>query len=843
MIFYTDYIGGSNLNGGTSFSVLASGSDGVSSSGSSNFYSASATFTSDMVGHVIGTLYGTYDMRYYEIIAFVDAHNLTLGDRWSPMSGSAATGIAFKVGGRWRSPGYNGYNGNLAAGSPELEYDTSTLGCLAGDEVREIASPTPNSLGDAVWTQDSMTVTLAAPVAADIDPCTASWTLANGSTTATDTVAQIGATSSRFAFPSSRASNTKYFYKALASTIDLSAWQRVCFWFRRDSGMMTATGDMRLCLCSDTAGAVIVADLPIPQIPMSGGWYPVVIDFGAALPVSVASIAVYTGTTLPTASLAFDINNMIAVKPAGDALEFTLATLIGKVHNSYWQASHAYSSSAIRKPTPPNRNGLRYQITTAGTSGSTEPAWPEAEGATVADGSAVWTCEGPEDTWYPIRGISGGVTVTLDKGGNTTFPSNLSSHFYTETETVETFGRGVTDFRFTSASDDGKWFLNFYLGTPQNPNKVSGGWSRGDMSVMDGETWFDGGRFAGGVVSVAYDYSIVENLNAVRGKYGFFMSRARGVLVKNCHAVSNTNGFKQGETTGISTSGVRIVGAVANCNLNAGLVDSATLANPAPSMVLLDRVRADSNAQEGIHLSGTHHSQLWARRNGGVGSRQAGLVFVAGAPGPMIAREVKTAGNLTCGACYSNSGNYNMPDIHLIDAVMGETTPIALPAAVSDAKIVCQNFQGTTGYHKTFATDVIMESENGADRHTGSGLAWKVTISASTHARNKYFPFTIPFKVAAAAGTAVTTGVYVKRVTTDSVMEFRLLGGIIPGVPIDVISSASAAADTYEQLIITCTPTSAGVLQFELAIYPIADTYGDVDSSTRVVFFDDFSVA
>ena len=39
-------------------------------------------------------------------------------------------------------------------------------------------------------------------------------------------------------------------------------------------------------------------------------------------------------------------------------------------------------------------NGLVYRCTTAGTTGFTEPTWPTGNGATVSDGSAVWTMYG-----------------------------------------------------------------------------------------------------------------------------------------------------------------------------------------------------------------------------------------------------------------------------------------------------------------------------------------------------------------------------------------------------------------------------------------------------------------
>lgn len=65
---------------------------------------------------------------------------------------------------------------------------------------------------------------------------------------------------------------------------------------------------------------------------------------------------------------------------------------------SGWVASTAYALGAQRVPLA--RNGHYYEVTTAGTSGATEPAWPTTQGATVADGTVTWTERG-RAYWAP----------------------------------------------------------------------------------------------------------------------------------------------------------------------------------------------------------------------------------------------------------------------------------------------------------------------------------------------------------------------------------------------------------------------------------------------------------
>jgi hypothetical protein len=54
-----------------------------------------------------------------------------------------------------------------------------------------------------------------------------------------------------------------------------------------------------------------------------------------------------------------------------------------------WQSIHAYIVGDVVTPT--TANGHKYRVTTAGTSGASEPAFPTGSGATVTNGTAVFT--------------------------------------------------------------------------------------------------------------------------------------------------------------------------------------------------------------------------------------------------------------------------------------------------------------------------------------------------------------------------------------------------------------------------------------------------------------------
>jgi len=88
----------------------------------------------------------------------------------------------------------------------------------------------------------------------------------------------------------------------------------------------------------------------------------------------------------------------VATEPAGTD---TARVYYGKVQSlvtaAAWVINTVYALGDYVLPTTPN--GYRYECTTAGTShAANEPTWPTTIGTTVADNTAVWTCEAVTST-------------------------------------------------------------------------------------------------------------------------------------------------------------------------------------------------------------------------------------------------------------------------------------------------------------------------------------------------------------------------------------------------------------------------------------------------------------
>ncbi len=113
------------------------------------------------------------------------------------------------------------------------------------------------------------------------------------------------------------------------------------------------------------------------------------LNLTGTLPLPTASagaLTTYTATALPTSGVyvAGDTIRNSAPTPGG-VVEWVITTP-GGMHSGVWAASTAYALGTFVRTAA----GRILEVTTAGTSGASEPTVP-AFGATVTDGSVVWT--------------------------------------------------------------------------------------------------------------------------------------------------------------------------------------------------------------------------------------------------------------------------------------------------------------------------------------------------------------------------------------------------------------------------------------------------------------------
>lgn len=129
---------------------------------------------------------------------------------------------------------------------------------------------------------------------------------------------------------------------------------------------------------------------------------------GAAGGQIESGIASSTGDTIASGPIFEDANGLVdsvALDLTANDSDWLAGRQVALVNNEVFfirslsvQSETAWAGSTAKSLTnhvvPSLSNGFRYECTTAGTTGTSEPIWPRKVGETVEDGTVVWTCRG-----------------------------------------------------------------------------------------------------------------------------------------------------------------------------------------------------------------------------------------------------------------------------------------------------------------------------------------------------------------------------------------------------------------------------------------------------------------
>lgn len=174
---------------------------------------------------------------------------------------------------------------------------------------------------------NSKAVVLSTAQNVNVERCKTAWTNGvDGTASLYTTDHKDGGVCVRITMDASTTANALQGYKA-TGTLDLSAYQKISFWFKNSSAVTNAT-TYTIRLCSDTAGVTAVDTFVIPAIPSTARWVPLTIarNGGGNLGSSIQSIAIYSAATVPTGGSTIDIDNITASTASG----LNLRSLISK---------------------------------------------------------------------------------------------------------------------------------------------------------------------------------------------------------------------------------------------------------------------------------------------------------------------------------------------------------------------------------------------------------------------------------------------------------------------------------------------------------------------------------
>lgn len=156
--------------------------------------------------------------------------------------------------------------------------------------------------------------------------------------------------------------------------------------------------------------------------------------------------------------------------------------------SSTWQSGTAYGLGAYVEPTV--ANGKKYECTTAGTSGGSEPTWTTTIGNTTADNTATWTCRAAADFEKP--GLSSKYAGYLDDIKDLV---KAASRMFQTDKTVANYPDGCIRW-----NDSTKKFEKYSAG--------GGTWSALDLSGQDV------GYFGGQLPAYYRDADTVDTFHA-----------------------------------------------------------------------------------------------------------------------------------------------------------------------------------------------------------------------------------------------------------------------------------------------------------------------------------------
>lgn len=678
-----------------------------------------------------------------------------------------------------------------------------------GDVIRVMASPAPTLLdSSASWTQDDRTVTLSGAVTATITSCDTAWTASANVTATANTTRKEGTNSANLAIASGFTTGLAAYFAT--GTLNLSSYQQVSFWFFNSAAVAASTLSLRL--CTDTVGAVSVHTIAIPAVPSSNQWVPITVDLATNLNSAIASVALYADLDPGTVTVRFD--NIIACKASSSADSLSLTSHIGKIHNLSWAASTAYSSGDKRKPTPANRTGLTYNVTTGGTSGSSEPTWPQEIGATVSDGSVVWTAFGPEETWYPIKSISG-TTVTIDNHTNSL--QGAGRGYSGATESIATYKRETIKFTMSATAGVSNQSVQD-SGTVASPIVFTGGWNRTDMSTQTDETWVSGQNGFGRCLYInGKSFVTVENYHGTRANVGHYCDGI-GITYNNCHAVAN------------NTSGIfhTLANSVYGRGIHAYNNGTNGVQQGGQAYTRLKQVASSGNLSSGVLTLDTSTANLdwngfWSYNNGAFGLENSTFC-------PIKIRYMMADRN-ALGQIANQDG-----DITLVSSLLGGTEIAAASSfRANRGNVIRSNkHDQTADNHKVFMQGGTISSDT-STRHTASGISWNFLM---TSGRNNLYPMPLSVaKVKCSASTAVNLTIWTRRDATTITGKLVVEGGQIAGVPDDVSVTCTPTINTWVQSsTLTFTPSEAGVVEVKFYVWD------DTGTSTNF-WIDDFDRA
>jgi hypothetical protein len=184
-----------------------------------------------------------------------------------------------------------------------------------------------------------------------------------------------------------------------------------------------------------------------------------------------------------------------------------------------------------------------------------------------------------------------------------------------------------------------------------------------------------------------------------------------------------------------------------------------------------------------------------------------------------------TTSNISFNAFFSFGGS-----IYLNNCLVGESAEFGFYGG-SNGRIYCTNHDNTSNNWYIY-TDYGTIRPQTSVRYSNTGYAWSMSPNSDYRMASYPLDFSLG-ELAVSANSLVTIKAWMRRNNIGLTMRLTVKGGQIAGVSNDINSYMTAAADTWEQVTLTFTPTEAGVVEL------LAECWG---GSTYTGYIDDLTI-
>lgn len=416
------------------------------------------------------------------------------------------------------------------------------------------------------------------------------------------------------------------------------------------------------------------------------------------------------------------------------------------------------------------------------------------------------------EAWYPLQSINGttvviGGAITLTAGS-----ANLRGYYGT-TEAVTTYKREGFLMATNSSQTVSSWATLGFSGTAASPVTISGGWDRTNMSSLTGDTYMLQSSNNGvGFSAVSRSWVNISHIHCIQFYRGFYFVTCNNITLTGAQCHGNF-AYAIDAAVGGASNNMTFISPNCQVNANYGIVPGNHATVTSPTMA--------GNTTSHYFMFQSNNCSM---TNGIAKNGNVGIDFADGSNNRFyeLVTDTNSIGTIDSG----------MGDNYVINSLLADTTEFDVGINFSGGVVYSHKNDQTSDNHKIFMDGGVITSDTSSNRHTASGVAWKMSPTSTN--RSSTYPMELVLaRIACRANKLVTVKVWEKRSTSAITAKMLCKGDQIAGVPVDVVATASAADNTYEQLSITFTPTETGVVEITVQAYG-----GTTDSA----WFDDFTI-